>query len=166
MMGVDVACATSRHSDYDSAVRAPCDVAGAGCVDRVSAQATEGSLVAVLAVARGCTDPGLPVRRRGCADGGDPVAVHRIELVHPRAAVAVGAVQRHRVLRPPNERRRGGGRRGRRAQGRPGAAVVAGLRAPVPGLHTLGATEAGATAEGASGATAGSGGNSLVAPLF
>src|SRR4029079_14005772 len=92
MMEVDVAGAPSRHSDHDSALRAPCDVACAARVACVPGPAAEDTLVAVLTAVRDGDDPWVPVRRCGCAHGGDPMAFHRVELVHSRAAVARGAV--------------------------------------------------------------------------
>src|SRR5215218_1038485 len=106
IMVADAACATLRHTDLDPVVRACAHVARAGGLDRAAGAAASESRMAVLATVRGGARARLPLRRcRGAARGG-AVAVRSLELVHPRPALAGGAVQRHRLLRASHSRRR------------------------------------------------------------
>src|SRR3954451_842495 len=105
--------ATSRHADFGSPGRAPRDVACPRRVVGLPRPAPADSVLALLAAIRGCPRARMPVRGRGRADGGAALAVHRVELVHPRAALAGDSVQRDDVLRPSHSalRRRGWRRR-------------------------------------------------------
>src|SRR3954451_1015304 len=80
------------------------------CSPRFGAGLVPGWLLAAM---RGSPRARMPVRGRGRADGGAALAVHRVELVHPRAALAGDSVQRDDVLRPSHSalRRRGWRRR-------------------------------------------------------
>src|SRR5215211_8561683 len=96
--------APSRHADFDPAGSAPAHVASVDRLDFVSCSTPADPLVALLAAIRRGARAGVSVRRRRSVARGGPVAIRGVELLHPRAALVGGAVQRHRVLRAAHAR--------------------------------------------------------------